>query len=218
MPSRIDPLVNGEYYHIYNRGVAKLPIFTGTNNYHRFLKGVSYYQVSGPKPSFSLFTPTTRKLELNNKIVEIVCYCLMPNHFHFLIKQLKDNGISEFVGKLSNSYTKYFNIKYKRVGPLYQGEFKSVLVKTNEQLIHLSRYIHLNPFAAGITKDLESYIWSSYPEYINKIEPDICKKEIILDQFKSVEDYKKFVQDHSGYAQELELIKHQVLDEDIYYV
>lgn len=212
MPSRAIPLVTDEYYHVYNRGVNKLPVFAGAQDYKRFIRSMVYYQLEGPKPSFSQFSPLSQKLDWSKKIVEIVAFCLMPNHFHFLLKQNRDNGITEFLGKFSNSYTKYFNIKHGRVGPIFQGEFKSVLVESNEQLLHLSRYTHINPSVSGITKDLESYAWSSYPAYLGLTSNHICSKEIILNQFKSPEGYKQFVLDQIGYGLELELIKHQLLD------
>lgn len=212
MPSRIAPFVNNEYYHIFNRGVAKMLTFWDTFGYRRFEKTMLYYQIAGPKPKFSRFLPTTTPLNKNNKIVEIICYCFMPNHFHFLLQQIKDGGITEFVSKLSNSYTKYLNTKNKRVGPLFQGEFKSVHIESNEQLVHLSRYIHLNPLVDYVTKDLEMYRWSSYLEFVRKDNRDICSKEAILGQFKSIEEYKQFVLDQESYGKELERIKHQLLD------
>lgn len=213
MPSRVHPLVNGEYYHIFNRGVDKMNIFRNSYGFQRFHKTMLYYQILGPKPRFSLFAPTTNLIDKNKKIVEIICFCLMPNHFHFLLKQLVDGGITEFISKLSNSYTKYFNIKHKRVGPLFQGEFKSVLVESNEQLLHLSRYIHLNPLVSGLIKDLGNYSWSSYPEYTELSTQNICAKEIILNQFKSPKDYQKFILDQADYGKELEFIKHQLIEE-----
>lgn len=206
------PLVNGEYYHIFNRGVAKMNIFRNSYDSQRFLKTMLYYQILGPKPRFSLFTPTTNPLDQSKKIVEIICYALMPNHFHFLLKQLVDKGITEFISKLSNSYTKYFNTHSKRVGPLLQGEFRSVLIESNEQLLHLSRYIHLNPSVSGLGDNLEEYPWSSYLEYIGSNTQEVCSKSIILDQFKSPKHYQQFVLDQESYGRELEIIKHKLLD------
>lgn len=188
-------------------------IFNNSYNFQRFLKTTLYYQILGPKPRFSLFTPTNNLLDKSKQIVEIVAFCLMPNHFHFLLKQLTDGGITEFISKLSNSYTKYFNIKHRRVGPLLQGEFKSILVESDEQLLHLSRYIHLNPLVSDLVKNLENYTWSSYLEYTGLNTQEICAKEIILSQFKSPKDYQKFVLDHADYGRELEIIKHQLIEE-----
>ncbi len=213
MPSRIIPFVNGEFYHVYNRGSEKRPIFETRRDYQRFIKTIKYYQLEGPKPQFSHFPSLSIKnLDSSKKIVEIVAYCLMPNHFHLLVKQVKDGGITEFISKLSNSYTKYYNTKYKRVGPLFQGEFKSVITESDEQLIHVSRYIHLNPLVSYLVKNLTQYEWSSHLEYVSGT-PGFCSKEEILNHFKSPQGYEQFIMDHSGYALELEFIKHQLIDE-----
>jgi len=211
MPSRLIPFVNDEIYHVFNRGVAKMRIYNNAYDYRRFLRTMFYYQILGPKPKFSRFLPNNFKLN-NNKIVDIICYCLMPNHFHFLLKQVKESGITEFISKLSNSYTKYFNTKNQRVGPIFQGEFKSVHIETNEQLLHVSRYIHLNPIISYIAKDLKNFKWSSYTEYIGELDNALCSKEIILDQFKLKKDYKDFILDQLEYARTLESMKHKLLD------
>lgn len=213
MPSRIFPFANGYFYHVYNRGSEKRRIFESGRDYQRFLKTLQYYQFLGPKPKFSHFSQfQTFKPDPMKKIVDIICYCLMPNHFHLLLKQLADGGITEFVSKLSNSYTKYYNTKYNRVGPLFQGEFKSVLMESDEQLIHVSRYIHLNPLVSLLVKDLNDYKWSSYLEYIGLVD-GFCSKEEILGFFKNQEQYEKFVLDQADYGLRLEQIKHQILEE-----
>ncbi|MBI1982112.1 MAG: transposase [Candidatus Levybacteria bacterium] len=214
MSSRVVPFVNGEYYHVFNRGVAKMQIFFSFYDYTRFTKTFLYYMIDCAKPKFSIFTPTTHELDTNKRIVEVICYCLMPNHFHFLLRQKREGGITEFISKLSNSYTKYFNVKNRRIGPMLQGEFKAVHIETNEQLLHLSRYIHLNPLVGYITKDLENYRWSSYMEYIGFIKNDTCSKEVVLDQFKSLSEYKQFVLDQEDYGKKLESIKHQLIDSE----
>jgi putative transposase len=212
MPSRKIPFVNGQFYHVVNRGVAQMRIFNNTMDYKRYIDTFLYYQKEGLKPRFSFSSLIHTSLSSNDKIVEILCYCLMPNHFHFLLQQTKEGGITEFVSKLSNSYTKYFNTKNKRIGPILQGEFKAVHLETNEQLIHLSRYIHLNPLVSYVTKNLETYSWSSYPEYLGPTQINICAKGVILNQFESPEAYKQFVQDQEDYGKQLEMIKHQLLD------
>lgn len=213
MPSRIFPFTNGHFYHIYNRGSEKRSIFESRRDYQRFLKTVQYYQFLGPKPKFSHFSQfQTFKPDSAKKIVDIVCYCLMPNHFHLLLKQSVDSGITEFVSKSSNSYTKYYNTKYKRIGPLLQGEFKSVLVENDEQLVHLSRYIHLNPLVSLMVKDLKDYEWSSYREYLD-LTDGFCSKQEVLGFFKNSLQYERFVLDQADYGQRLEQIKHQVLEE-----
>lgn len=216
MPGRTTPLVNGEFYHVYNRGSEKRDIFTESRNYTRFIKTIFYYQFAGPRPSFSKFSKlqvTLLKQLSEEKLVAIICYCLMPNHFHFLVRQLKENGISKFMGQISNSYTKYFNTKYQRVGPLLQGAFKAVRVESEEQLIHVSRYIHLNPVVSGLVDNLEEHQWSSYLEYIKPIST-FCSINEILGFFGSneKEKYKKFVEAQIDYGKRLEMVKHQFID------
>lgn len=213
MPIRIVPFFNDQIYHIYNRGVEKRRIYENRRTHLRFLETLKYYRLEGPKPKFSnsfenpLFQP-----DLNKKIVDIICYCLMPNHFHLLIKQLNEGGISEFIAKLTNSYTKFYNTKFNRIGPLFQGQFKAVLIESDEQLVHVSRYIHLNPVVSYLVKRPEQYEWSSYKEYLSQEPYGLCAKEDILSFFKSLKDYEDFILDQVSYALELEIIKHQLLD------
>lgn len=216
MPGRTTPLITGEYYHLFNRGSEKRDIFTQPRDYKRFQKTFYYYQFAGRKPSFSKFAKSdlySSKPNQTNKLVEIICYCLMPNHFHFLIRQLKDGGISTFISQLSNSYTKYFNTKYQRIGPLLQGAFKAVLVETDEQLLHLSRYIHLNPVVSGLIKKLDDYQWSSYLEYING-PAFYCSPQEILNFYPNPNSYKEFCEDQIDYGTSLEILKHRTVDID----
>lgn len=213
MPYRNTPLINGEYYHVFNKGIAGMPLFLNKSYYKRFIKSMLYYQVEGPKPKYSIFAPTTNILDYDKKIIEIICFCLMPNHYHFLLKQIKDGGVSEFLRKLANSYAKYYNVRQSRNGSVFQGEFKAVLMENNEQLIHVSRYIHLNPLVAGLVDDLDNYQWSSYREYLDQ-DSTICSKSMILDQFKSIQDYKQFILNQAEYGRELEIIKHHLLDNE----
>jgi REP element-mobilizing transposase RayT len=114
---------------------------------------------------------------------DLIAYCLMPNHFHLLIKQNSDVSISVLMLKLCSGFSKYFNKKYDRVGSLFQDQFKAVLINKNEQLLWTSLYIHENPLKAEIVNDLSKYKWSSYLDYIGLQNNNICKKEIILEQF-----------------------------------
>ena len=157
MPSRnrIKDYQKDSYYHIYNRGVEKKEIFRDTQDYSVFLTYLKNYLL--PKDEESLneiiqnrhSTPSDKEkarrlLQLNNFNGEIflLAYCLMPNHFHFLIKQKDYKTMDKFMNSLGTRYTMYFNKKYKRVGSLYQGVYNAVLVHTDEQLLNLSRYIH----------------------------------------------------------------------------
>lgn len=212
MPYRTTPFVNGHFYHIYNRGSEKKAIFFNSRDRSRFMQTLQYYMFAGPKPKFSLFRKTKiYRTKLNNPIVNIVAYCLMPNHFHLLLQQVAANGITEFIGKVSNSYTKYLNTHHKRVGHLFQAEFKAVLIENDEYLLHVSRYIHLNPLVNLLAKDLSDYSWSSYAEYCEGKE-GFCFKKVILDMFPSKEEYAKFIDDQTDYAYALERIKHSLID------
>jgi putative transposase len=139
----------------------------------------------------------------------------MPNHFHILIKQKTDNGISKFMANIQNSYARYFNTKHKRIGPLFQGQFKAVKIESEEQLLHVSRYIHLNPYSSALVKnyeELEKYEWSSLKEYLNTTLFPFCSKDDIQEYFKKEGSYKEFVFDNADYQKRLEEIKHLILD------
>lgn len=214
MPGRSAQFANGEFYHLFNRGSDKRDIFLQPRDYERFRKTFYYYQFIGPKIRFSKFTKSelnTFKPSQEKKLVDIVCFCLMPNHFHFLVRQVMDKGASIFMSQLSNSYTKYFNTKYPRVGSLFQGTFKAVHVNTDEQLLHLSRYIHLNPIVSGLAKDLSTFKWSSFSEYASGKEI-LCSISTVLNFFPSSIKYKEFLEDQINYGTTLETLKHQTID------
>lgn len=222
MPYRKTLLATGEIYHIYNRGVEKRPIFLIKQDYLRCTELLNYYRFANPPLKFSYFKELSILEKQNllakmsnefNKLVEIFVYCLMPNHIHLLLKQLQEGGISEFMSRVSGAYSHYFNIRHKRVGHLFQGNFGAVRIETDEQLVHVSRYIHLNPVSSYIIdiKDLENYEYSSYPEYIGK-RKGFCNTQEVLSLFDSINTYKGFVNDQADYARELENIKHLTLE------
>lgn len=227
MPGRKTPLITNEVYHVLNRGIALQPIFLNKRGYDRALQTIFYYQNRQPPLKYSRFLTLSnkRRLKILEKLkaqrkflVEIIAFCLMSNHFHLLLKQLVDKGISKFMSNFTNSYTRYFNTKKERKGPIFQGKFKAIRMETEEQLLHVSRYIHLNPYTSYIIKglkEIENYPYSSFPEYIEKSQINLCDcdKEIILNQFKDIESYKKFVFDQADYQRKLETIKHLLLEE-----
>ncbi|MBI1869385.1 transposase [Candidatus Gottesmanbacteria bacterium] len=215
---------NDHYYHVFNRGVERRSIFTNKREYDRAMQTLRFYRFADPQFRLSkyLSLPHEKRIsfmtqleERNNTLIDIVCFSFMPNHFHFLLRQKIDHGIKKFISNFSNSYSKYFNTKHKRVGPLLQGIFKALHVETNEQLLHLSRYIHLNPVTSSLItiEEMDTYPYSSFPEYLGIVNNKICAPAIVLSQFSSVNDYKRFVYDHIDYAKELETIKHLILDD-----
>lgn len=195
MPGREIPLVNDEIYHVVNRGIASQPIFLKKSDYLRALSSIFYYQNKNApgRYSFLLRLPREAKKRILEQLkmekdflVEILAFCLMPNHVHLLLKQKRDNGISMFMANWTNSYTRYFNSYQEREGPLFQGKFKAVRVLSEAQLAHISRYIHLNPYSSFVVKNLaqlESYPYSSLPEYLGAGETDFCQKELIFGSF-----------------------------------
>lgn len=223
MPGRALPLVTNHYYHIYNRGVELRPTFTDKRDYQRFWTLLDYYRFSNFPLSFSKLKRLSQveKSRLLNSIrkkgktlTEVVCACLMPNHFHLLLRQNQDEGISQFLSNLQNSYTRYFNLKYERVGSLFQGKFKAVHVETEQQLLHLSRYIHLNPYSSAIVKNLDqllSYLWSSLPQYLGN-QHGFCQIEVVMSSFSKPKHYKRFLLDQADYQKQLEQIKHLFLE------
>lgn len=119
------------------------------------------------------------------------------------------------MSNFQNSYARYFNTKSKRISPLWQGQFKAVRIEDDNQLLHISRYIHLNPYTSFVVKNLKAllqYQWSSLSEYLNPATGGICSKEIILSQFGNLDDYQKFILDQADYQRRLEGIKHLILD------
>lgn len=224
MPARITPLVTGQIYHAFNRGINKQPIFLDTREYGRALDILFYYSFANLRLRFSKFLLLPQEersrfwdglLKEGKKLVDIICFCLMPNHFHFLLEQKIDNGISKFMATFQNSYTRYFNTKRQGIGPLLQGQFKAVRIEDENQLLHVNRYIHLNPYSSFVVKDLNDlieYRWSSLPEYLESSKTSICNKEIILSNFSSTAKYKEFIFDQADYQRELEKIKHLSLE------
>lgn len=224
MPGRNIPLVTNQIYHVFNRGIASQPVFLGKLDYERARQTIFYYQnLKVPlRYSFFLRLPSNERGELLQNlrkkkefIIEILCFCFIPNHFHLLVRQLQDGGISSFMSNFTNSYTRYFNTKTKRSGPLFQGKFKAVRTETDEQLIHVSRYIHLNPYTSYVVKTVEeliNYPYSSFSEYLNLKGIGVCNKDFILAHFKNSDTYKQFVFDQADYQRQLDQIKHLVLE------
>ena len=216
---RKDPLVNESYYHVINRSIAQYKIFNDNADYLRTIEIFDLYRFSDFRLKYSYFShlsPSDQKRivkqikQSGKMLIEIIAYCLMPTHIHLLLKQNEDGGISKFMSKILNSYTRYFNTKHQRLGPLWEGRFKNVLVQTDEQLLHLTRYIHLNPVSVGLVKKPEDWVFSSYHEYIKKNVNKICQfEEIINLDYKA---YKKFVHDRIAYQKELSKIKRFLIE------
>lgn len=230
--NRIKPST-GNIYHIYNRGVEKRKVFLNKEDYFRFIHDLFEFNDENPTVNFHYYLkPNGResaqsievglpkikiKKEPRKLLVELMAFCLMPNHFHLMARQLKDDGITEFMRKLGSGYTNYFNLKNHRVGPLMQGKYKFALVKNEEHFIHLPYYIHLNPLDMAAPewrerkienynraiKFLENYRWSSFQDYIGKKNfPSVTQREFLMEFFDGSENYKAGIKQ---WLKELEL-------------
>lgn len=217
MPSKhaVKTYIEQGIYHVYNRGVEKRSIFMDESDYKLFLYFLKRYLTD----DVNEVRPRWRKDLFRN--ISLLSYCLMENHFHLLLKQESKESMTIFMRCLSNSYTKYFNQKYNRVGPLFQGKFKAILVQKDEYLLHLTRYIHLNPIGnKTITRsDLVTLknAYSSLLDYFGERNTEWVHPEVILDYFSLVDKkeqmnkYKSFVQDFL--QGENEIIENYSIDE-----
>ena len=238
---------NHRFYHIYNRGVEKRKIFLDKEDYFRFIHDLFEFNDVNPAPPFvnrlkrggdikTIGGPTSNSFSGSKKgpipapraprklLIKIHTFCLMPNHFHLILEQLVENGIKIFIHKLSTGYAYYFNLKYDRVGPLFQGRYKAIQIEDENYLLHLSRYQHINPVELiepkwkedgikdweKVDKFLENYRWSSYLDYIGKKNfPSVTNRELINFYFKTPEEYKKFISD--WLAEDLEGVEDLIL-------
>lgn len=205
---------DGEIYHVYNRGVEKRDIFMDDRDYHRFV--YCLYEFNDEQPALnarhaykpvinhdrSAFSPVKCK---RMPLVEIMVFTLMPNHYHFMLRQIKENGITRFMHRLGTGYTMYFNKKYERVGSLFQGPFKAVHLSKQEHFIHLPHYIHTNPYrglaSVESVEDLLKYRWSSFPDYAGKENfPNVTRRDFLLNLYNGEEGYLKFTEDRFSEA------------------
>lgn len=197
-----------EFLHVYNRGVVKNVIFFNDRDRKRFLFLMMILQIPETMKNIDrmfkdfvlnpeIYIKNFDSSELKNRQVELVNFCLMPNHFHLLLREVKEGGISKYMQRLQNAYTKYINTKYNRSGHLLQGAYKAVLIENNEQLLYVSSYVHKNPREIKEYKNRElNYFWSSYQDYVLENRwGEFLQHDIITSQFskKRSESYFDFV-------------------------
>lgn len=199
-----------QIYHIFNRGVEKRKIFMDEKDYFRFVHNLyEFNDEDRVYNSLYFFKRNPKSIEVQpqykkerNLLVDILSFVLMPNHFHLILKQRTENGIVKFLQKMGTGYTMYFNKRHERVGSLFQGRFKAVLVLKRAHYIHLPFYLHFNPLelmsnyrsstSAEKISFLEEYRWSSFPDYVGiKNFPSVTSRDTFLEFFDGTKEYKK---------------------------
>lgn len=225
MPSKysLKEYIEGGYYHVYNRGVNKEEIYKDAQDYVVFLRFLKEYLLPPDHPDLKKL----QKLQIRRKPInchehiELLAFCLMPNHFHLFIKQKTETGLIPFMKALATNYSMYFNHKYRRIGPMFQGRYKAVQITSDQYFLHLSRYIHLNPLPL-LARDspLHIYPYSSYPYYLGTYQADWLHPEEVLAQFRSAKSsyssdilsYESFVEEYK--YNEVEILKTLTIDYD----
>ena len=204
----------GDYFHVFNKSIAGYSIFNSKENNVRFLKILNFYNSKLRKESFS------KTLRDNSSIIshellhdeglyiKYIAYCLMPSHYHLLIKIIDDDKISKYMNDVENSYVRFFNLKHNRKGPLWQSAFKAVRIKNNEQLLHVSRYIHLNPSTSFLVDNPYNWEYSSLKSYLN-FDTFAKIKDISI---RNPEEYRNFICNRIDYQQKLRKIKKLIIE------
>jgi len=196
---------NGEYYHLFNRGVDKREIFLDQKDLDRFLQSMSEFNTLTPiggiyAASFHKNNPLRNLVSKTEALVDFICYCLCPNHYHFVLRQSTDRGIEKFMHRLGLGYTNYFNKKHQRTGSLFQGTFKANHIDSNEYLLYANAYVNLNYKVHQLTNGFFCSSWEDYiqPQRKNKF----CDTDIILSQFTNISEYKSFAENAAMVARD----------------
>jgi putative transposase len=203
---------------VFNRGVDKRKIFLDQQDLERFFQSMKEFNTL--EPIGSIYENSFRKnsklgdpISKFPKLVDFICYCLNPNHYHFILKQNIDNGIEKFMHRLGIGYTMFFNKENERSGALFQGRYKAIHIDSNEYLLHLSVYVNLNEriheLGDSISKSISK---SSWKEYVNNNFNGFCEKDIILGQFNNLSEYKKFAENSLKFIHEKKQMKKLLLE------
>ena len=179
------------------------------------LETFRFYQCPRPGVRFSRRENTNVRASANvgqaSGYVRIIAYCIMPTHVHFMLEQLLDDGISEFMRLTLNSYARFFNVKTSRKGPLLESRFENRLIETDSHALHMTRYIHLNPTSAGLVEKPEDWEFSSYREYLGLVSGEpVCEFQKV-NQLSPIA-YRKFAEDRMDYQRSLQVLKNHLVD------
>lgn len=201
MPSRniLKNNVAESFYHVYFRGGNRSRIFRDEADYRKFLQLFErYLALAESRNSIGLSFPN-----FHNK-VELLAFCLMPNHVHMLVYQVQQHAMTEFMRSLLTSYSMYFNKKYKRSGPLYESRYKASMISDDAYLEHITRYIHLNP------RQWREYEYSSLPYYLQQVSDEWIEPSRISGMFHSTAEYLQFVSDYEENKEMMDILKHEL--------
>ena len=187
MPYRLQAFQKDSVYHVFNRGCNKNKIFFETDNYLFLLNKINHY---------------SKKFNIS-----VLAYCLMPNHYHLVIRQNSDLKINDCIQYIFNSYTKAINKRYKRSGTLFEGRFKSKEIYEEKSILEVCRYVHRNPLDDGLVDNLEEWQFSNYHEWIGLRNGVLCDREFIKKHFPDSGSYKKYVSDYISFKQILKDLK-----------
>jgi REP element-mobilizing transposase RayT len=176
MPARRPPYLPGGYYHFYNRGAHRLSLFREADNYVFVLRKVKHYC-------------TTLNLAP-------IAYCLMPNHYHYLIRQDGNESAGLLPQRVFNSYSKAYNRRYEHSGTLFEGNYKVVSVEEESYLLHLCRYIHANPVIHGLVEEVDDWPYSNYREWVGDRVGSLVDRKFVQAHFPSPQNYRGFVADY----------------------
>ncbi|MBL7066221.1 MAG: transposase [Anaerolineae bacterium] len=192
MPFRRIPFLANHYYHIYNRGVNRGDIFFSPDNYIYFLRLL--------------------KKNLGRYAISIVAYCLLLNHYHFLLKPERDNNLPLFIKSLFGSYSQAVNKQQGRQGPLFQGRYRAIWVDEEEYLVHLARYIHLNPVTAGLVVTPQAWPYSNYLDVIGQRAGTLKDTTLVPERFPTGDAYRQFVKDYLCHGQTIAGLEKYLLE------
>ena len=204
----------GEIFHLCNKSISNYSIFRNENWIDRFLTAIHHYndiniQVCLSKALRKPIVQQNLLVRKPNQILYVLAYCIMRDHYHLLVKVHKDYSLSRCISNIENSYTRYYNKLNRGKGPLWQSRFRASSIKDNETLLHVHRYIHLNPVTAGYVNKPEEWKWSSYITFISNSEALLNTKEISI---KSVHTYKRFIEDQINYQKTIKGIQRKLLE------
>ena len=192
MPYRKKKFYPGGYYHIFNRGANRGEIFFSNENYNYCLRLIRKYS------------------ELYN--ISVIAFCLMPNHYHLILRQNSDNSISLLMQVVFNAYVQAVNRRVGRKGTLFEGRFKYIRIERENYILHLCRYIHLNPVKAKLVKVPEDWLFSNYQEWIGQRSSQLFDPDFIAAYFRNANDYQNFVMDYKSEAEWKKKLGEYLLD------